>query len=46
MIVTMPTIGYGEYNVDNAFQRGIVLVSLVVGACLNSLITLIMLKQF
>ena len=46
VIVTLPTIGYGEYYVDNILQRTIILVAVVLGACMNSLITLIMLKQF
>ena len=31
---------------NNTLQRGIIIVALVVGASMNSLITLIMLKQF
>ena len=44
VIVSMPTVGFGEYNLPTTSQKLIVFLILVLGAVLNSFITLSMLK--
>ena len=44
VIVSMPTVGFGEYDLPYTGQKIIVMLILVMGAVLNSFITLSMLN--
>lgn len=44
-MVTMPTVGFGEYNVPFIGQKIILFATVVNGAVLNSFVTLSMLSQ-
>ena len=44
VIVSMPTVGFGEYDLPYTGQKIIVIMILVMGAVLNSFITLSMLN--
>lgn len=44
-MVSMPTVGYGEYNVPFIGQKIVLVVTVVNGSVLNSFVTLSMLKQ-
>ena len=46
IIVTLPTIGYGDYTVTNNFSRVIILLVLLSGVSLNAFVTLTLLKKF
>lgn len=46
VIVTLPTVGYGEYHVANNIPRAIIIVILLTGVALNAFVTLTMLKNF
>ncbi len=46
VIVTMPTIGYGDRPVPSFIQRIIVYSIVITGAAMNSFITITMLKNF
>lgn len=45
VIVTLPTIGFGEYFITEE-ERVIILFIVVTGVGLNAFVTLSMLKQF
>lgn len=45
IIVTMPTVGFGEYELPFFKQKIIIFFTVVFGAVLNSFVTLSMLSQ-
>jgi hypothetical protein len=44
--VTLPTVGYGDYQVVGFFSRAIILLVLLSGVSLNAFVTLTLLKKF
>ena len=46
VIVTLPTVGFGEYTVEDSVPRVVILVILMTGVGLNAFVTLILLKKF
>ncbi len=46
IIVTLPTVGYGDYRVLGIISRVIILLVLLSGVSLNAFVTLTLLKEF
>lgn len=46
VIVTLPTIGFGEYIVTDSVPRVVILLILMTGVGLNAFVTLTLLKKF
>jgi hypothetical protein len=46
IIVTLPTVGYGDYKVVGIISRVIILLVLLSGVSLNAFVTLTLLKEF
>jgi hypothetical protein len=46
VIVTLPTVGFGDYRVDDVVPRIIIILILLTGVALNAFVTLILLKKF
>lgn len=46
VIVTLPTVGYGDYKIAEIGPRCVILATLITGVALNAFVTLSMLKKF
>jgi Ion channel len=46
VIVTLPTVGYGEYAIIDIFPRLMIILILITGFSLNAFVTLTILKNF
>ena len=46
VIVTLPTVGFGDYTVTGVIPRSVMICIVITGAALNAFLTLVMLRNF